>query len=291
MPQPLIKLDNVSWAYRRAKTWALKNINVEIGEGECIAVMGESGAGKTTFCRLLNGIIPHSLSGKLLGRVLVDGVLTQDSSVAELAGKVGMVLEDPETQLVTARVKDEVAFGLENLLLPPGEIRARVKQALETAGLGGYADFSPSALSGGQKQRLAIAAALVMAARALVLDEPTSQLDPAGSKEVLSFIREIRRQRGLTVIMATHNSEEVCEFADRVCLLKNGTVAALDTPERIFSNGELLNDHCVRLPQVSELALCMKKNGEELPFFPLLPGEAKAAVLAWFKTGPNGDKH
>jgi energy-coupling factor transport system ATP-binding protein len=232
----IIKLENVSWAYSRARDWALKNISLSIREGEFIAVMGENGAGKTSFCRLLNGLIPHSLGGKLIGSVTVDGIETVSGSVAQIAKITGTVFEDPGTQLFTALVHDEVAFALENLLMPPDKIRERVKWALDAAGLSAYTDRAPVTLSGGQKQRLAIAAALAMAEKILVLDEPASQLDPEGAGEVLSLVRDLRKHKGLTVIMATNSAEEATEFADRVCVLKNGSVAAIDTPQHIFEN-------------------------------------------------------
>jgi energy-coupling factor transport system ATP-binding protein len=222
----LIRLEHVSWAYSRAHEWALKNISLTVGEGEFIAVMGENGAGKTTLCRLLNGLIPHSLSGTLTGSVTIDGTLTADSPVAQLAKKAGMVFEDPQAQLFTARVDDEVAFALENLLMPAGEIRERVGWALEVTGLSAYASRVPATLSGGQKQRLAIAAALAMARKILVLDEPVSQLDPEGAQEILALIRDLRTRNGLTVVMATHCATEAAECADRICVLKNGCLAA-----------------------------------------------------------------
>jgi energy-coupling factor transporter ATP-binding protein EcfA2 len=289
MPEPIVKLNNVSWAYSRSRKWALQNISLEIAQGEFLAVMGENGAGKTTLCKLCNGIIPLSQAGNLRGTVTVDGIVTAESSVAVLAERVGMALEDPETQLFTARVRDEVAFGLENLLLPPPVIRKKTAWALETAGLLRYADVSPAALSGGQKQRLAIAAAMVMAEKILVLDEPTAQLDPSGSREVMSLVREICGQRGLTVVMSTHNSEEAVEFADRVCVLKNGAMAACDTPRNIFSDDGLLRESWIRPPQAAELANCMRERGSPLPVFPIYFDEAKAAVREWYNHENHGN--
>jgi energy-coupling factor transport system ATP-binding protein len=205
--------------------------------------------------------------------------------VAVLALKVGMALDDPDIQLFAATVRGEAAFGPENLLMPLAEIEERVAQALEMTGLSGLEDVSPAALSGGQKQRLAIAAALALANRVLVLDEPTSQLDPAGAGEVLLLIRQIREQRRLAVIMATHNSEETAEFADRACVLKNGNLAACDTPRNIFSNRELLRDNWIRPPDVSELANYLSERGECLPFFPVLLDEAGTAVTEWYRGG------
>jgi len=259
----------------------LKNISMTIGEGECIAVMGENGAGKTTFCRLLNGLIPHSLDGKLLGTVTVDGVLTNSCTVARLAEKVGMAFEDPQSQLFTAKVSDEIAFALENMRRPAAEIREKVRRALEIAGLSAYADYAPSALSGGQKQRLAIAAAVAMAEKILVLDEPASQLDPAGAREVLSLIRDLRGR--LTVVMTTNSGEEAAEFADRICVLKNGSLAALDSPRRIFADQRLLDECAIAAPPVAEFACRMTELGKPLPHFPVNLSEAEESVVEWYE--------
>jgi energy-coupling factor transporter ATP-binding protein EcfA2 len=281
----VIKLEHVSYSYPRSGARALKDISLEIGEGEFLAVMGENGAGKTTFCKLFNGCIPHSQGGELAGTVTVDGLVTADSAMAALAGRVGMVLDDPETQLFTASVRDEAAFGPENLLMSPAEIEERVALALEITGLSEYAGLPPASLSGGQKQRLAIAAALAQASRVLVLDEPTSQLDPAGAREVLSLVLRIRERRRMAVIMATHNSEEAAGFADRVCVLKNGSVAACGAPRDIFNDRELLRDNWIRPPDVSALAHYLDERGERLPFFPARLGEAAAAVIEWLGNG------
>jgi energy-coupling factor transporter ATP-binding protein EcfA2 len=280
MPEPIIRLENVSYSYPRSGVWALRNISLEIAEGEFLAVMGENGAGKTTFCKLFNGLIPHSQGGTLRGTVTVDGAMP-----IALAGRVGMALDDPDIQLFTATVRGELAFGLENLLTPPDEIEEQTRLALDMTGLSGLADASPAALSGGQKQRLAIAAALVLARRVLVLDEPTAQLDPAAARETLALIRRIRAERPLTVIMATHDSEESAEFADRVCVLKNGSIAACDTPRNIFSSQELLRDNWIRPPDLCALANYLSGQDGGLPFFPLLPDEAKAAVKSWLRGG------
>jgi energy-coupling factor transporter ATP-binding protein EcfA2 len=279
----IITLENVSWAYSRARDWALKNISMTIGEGECIAVMGENGAGKTTFCRLLNGLIPHSLDGKLLGTVTVDGVLTSSYTVARLAEKTGMAFEDPQSQLFTAKVSDEIAFALENMRVSPDEIREKVRQALDLAGLSAYEDYAPSALSGGQKQRLAIAAAVAMAEKILVLDEPASQLDPAGAREVLSLIRDLCDSARLTVVMATNSGEEAAEFADRICVLKNGSIAALDSPRRIFADQRLLDECAIATPPVAEFACRMDALGKPLPRFPVNLNEAEESVVEWYE--------
>ena len=283
--QPFIKLENVRYAYpgggSGARTrWALDGISLEIAGGEMLAVMGANGAGKTTFLKLFNGLIPHSQGGILRGTVTVDGVVTAHAQAAALAGKVGMALDDPETQLFTATVRDEAAFGPENLLVPPAEIAERVSRALELTGLSGREDCAVSSLSGGEKQRLAIASAMAMANRALVLDEPTSRLDPEGAAELLALLARIREERRMTVILATHNGEEAA-YADRICVLNRGIVAALDTPRAIFSGRELLRDNGIRPPEVSELARYLAERGAPPPVFPVLFEEALRYCNVW----------
>jgi len=279
---PVIKLENVSWVYARSKERALKNISLEIGEGEFIAVMGENGSGKTTLCRLLNGLIPHSMNGTLTGAVTVDGIRASSSTVAELAKKTGMVFDNRQTWFLTDSVYDELAFGLENLMAKPEDIREKISQALQISGLEEYKDHPPSKLSGGQKQRLAIAAAMIMANRVLVLDEPSSQLDSAGAAEVLSFIRDSCVKKGLTVIMATGSGEEAALFADKVCVIKKGCIAAFDSPRHIFADQKLLDYSGIPAPQVSDFARRMDALGKSLPGFPVTTEDALETVLRWY---------
>jgi len=244
--------------------------------------MGCNGAGKSSFCRLLNALIPHSLKGTFLGAVTIDGDDTRSSSVARLARKVGMAFEDPTTQLFTTSVYNEAAFALENLLLEPEEIAAKVRQALDAAGLWDYRGYPVSSLSGGQKQRLTIAAALAMANKLLVLDEPASQLDPLGARKVLSFIRDLRTQKGLTVVMATGSGEEAAEFAEKILVLREGNLAAFGTPREIFADKELLASCMIDPPQVSEFANCMEGLMSPLPRFPVNLDEALESTRDWY---------
>jgi len=228
------------------RKYSLEGISLSVLEGEFLAVMGETGAGKSTLCRLLNGIIPHFFGGRLTGTVTVDGELTDKSSVPQLALKVGMTLDDPEAQLFTSSVRYEAAFGLENLLMPVQEIEERVKYALCAVGLEGFEDRQPMTLSGGEKQRLTIAAALAMNFKILVLDEPLCRLDPSGAAEVMSVLVELRKKHKVTVIMTSHDSKKMLEFADRVCILKDGRVACCGTAKNIFSNHKLLDENGIQ---------------------------------------------
>jgi len=242
----IINLENVFFSYPGKKKWALENINLSIGQGEILAVMGENGAGKTTLCRLFNGLIPNLTEGRFLGNVTVDGKNTRETQTTRLALKVGMVLDDPDVQLFTSTVRDEAAFGPENLLLPPEEIEERISFALNATGLCGFEERSVASLSGGEKQRLAIACALAMAGKILVLDEPLSRLDPQGAEEVISVLRSVRTQYQITVIMATHDGKTAAAIADRVCVLKDGQIAACDKTENVFANPALLEENGIQ---------------------------------------------
>lgn len=283
MSQIAVKLENLSYRYPRTKKEALKNLNLEINAGEFVALMGENGAGKTTLCQCLNGIIPHSKLGYMSGRVLINGIDTRYTTVARLAEQVGIVLEDPETQIFTTKVRNEVAFALENLQVPREEIVKRVQWALEVVGLEDFASRDPSSLSGGQKQRLVIAAALAMYPKILVLDEPTSQLDPLATRDILQIISQLRKQYDLTIIIATHHAEDIAELADRVCVLKEGQIVALDSPEKIFSNSELMRENWLKPPQVVELSNYLTSKGHPLSSIPINNEQAQDAVLHWIK--------
>jgi energy-coupling factor transport system ATP-binding protein len=238
----IINLENVSYSYPGAKKKALDGVTLSVRGGEFLAVIGENGAGKTTFCKLLNGIIPHGCGGSLSGTVTVDGERTESSSVPRLALKTGMVLDDPDAQIFTSSVRHEAAFGPENLLLPPDEIEERVKFALGAVGLDGFEDRKPATLSGGEKQRLAIAASLAMNGKILVLDEPLCRLDPEGEAGVISVLKELKEKKNITVIMTANDGGKIPDFTDRVCVLKNGLVAACGTAEKILADRALLDD-------------------------------------------------
>ena len=276
---PCITFDDVSYRYPRTKRYALMHLNLTIHEGEFVAVLGENGAGKSTFCQALNGVVPQSRGGRMRGHIIVSGLDTQRATVAELAQKTGIVLEDPETQIFTTSVLSEVAFGPENLVVPPQEILRRAAWALEAVRLTGYEDHAPTALSGGQKQRLAIAAALAMQPAVLVLDEATSQLDPMGTVEVFSVVRELNREHGLTIVMATNKGEQVAQFCDRVLVLHEGELIAQGTPREIYADAELLGRIMIRAPQVSQLATYLQGRGVPLPDFPITMGEARRGIV------------
>lgn len=278
MTTPAIQLIDVSYRYPRSKNTVIRGLNLSVQPGEFIAVLGENGAGKSTLCQILNGIIPHSIGGRLKGQVKITGLDTQESSIAQLATKIGIVLDDPETQLFTTSVRSEVAFGPENLSTPPDEIRERIRWALEVVRLTGFEERMPTALSGGQKQRLAIAAALAMKPSILILDEATSQIDPLGVVEVLSLVKELNEKYGMTIIMTTDQSEEVARLADRVIVLDKGRLIAEGAPRQIFADTDLFKRCMIRAPQVAQLGARLKEAGHPLPVFPISVDEAVQGI-------------
>ena len=234
----MITLDHVTYTYPGDGIIrpALRDLSLSIDEGELVLVVGPSGSGKSTFLRCLNGLIPHFYGGKLNGRVDVAGHDPVAASPQGMAFVVGMVFQDPESQFVTERVEDELAFGMENQALPPALMRKRVEEVLDQLTISHLRDRHISTLSGGEKQRVAIASVLTLHPEVLVLDEPTSQLDPQSAEEVLVAIRRLNEDLGLTVILAEHRLERVVQFVDRMLWLPGpDSQPLLDDPRAVLA--------------------------------------------------------
>ena len=257
-----VSIRDLWWKYGEEKDapWILKGVNLDVTEGEFVVITGPNESGKTTLCLCLNALIPYNFLGGFKGHVRVAGMDTRDHKTSDLAAKVGMVFQDPDCQFITLSVDTEVAFGPESFGLPIDEIRERVDWALRAVRMEAYKYKPPRALSGGQKQRVAIAAALAMRPDILVLDEPTSNLDPVGKAEVLEIISELRKELKLTAIIVEHNVEDCVAFADRFVLLGDGKIELSGTPEEFLKNEEKLRERWVRLPHVTELSHMMIKN-------------------------------
>lgn len=246
-------LKDVSYQYPRSAGYALKDVNLSIMRGEFLAVIGATGAGKTTFCLALNGVVPQFFGGRFFGSVEIEGEDTLNVPTSRLAVQVGEVFEDPESQLVATSVENEIAFVLENLKTPREEIAARIPVMLAAVRLTGMEKKHPHELSLGQKQRLAIAAALAARPKLLVLDEPTSQLDPQGVRDIFQLLKEFQTAYGLTVVLTSHAAEEIAEYADRVAVLSEGQLKAVDSPQEIYTAFDLLRENALRPPQVAEV--------------------------------------
>lgn len=233
----MIRFSDFTYAYPTGDAAVLHGIDVEIPEGQLCGLVGPSGAGKSTLAYAASGFVPHVMGGELVGGVSVGGRAVADTPLSELVTRVGLVLQDPFNQISGAKftVREELAFGLENLGTERAEIIARIDDMLDRLGIADLAERSPYELSGGQQQLVALGSVLVMRPSVLVLDEPTSQLDPAGSRLVFGALDEVRRT-GITVLLVEHKLERVAEFADRVLVLADGAIR-LDGPP-----GEVLAD-------------------------------------------------
>ena len=250
-PTPvLVRFEGVSYRYPTSEVIVLEGINTEIRRGEIVGIIGATGAGKTTLCLAMNGIVPQFFGGEFFGSVTVAGHDAIDMPTSRLARHVGMVFEDPETQITATTVIEEAAFALENLGVPSEEMATRVAEALHAVGLEGLEQKHPANLSGGQKQRLSIAAALALSPDLIVLDEPTSQLDPVATREVFALMQQINREKGVTIVVASHASEELAEIAHRVILLDGGKVVVDGSPEDVFARTEHLQACHVRPPDI-----------------------------------------
>ena len=281
---PAVLIRDLHYAYPPplpggAPVSVLRGVNLEIRAGEFVALLGAVGAGKTTLCLALNGLAPHATGGRFRGDVTMLGRNTKQHPVADLARSVGLVFQDPETQLTQMRVEDEVAFGPENLGVPPAAIEARVTWALNAVGLAGYRDRSPLRLSGGEKQRVAIAAMLAMRPRVLVLDEPTASLDPAGKAELFNLLARLARERRITILLASQELERVARYADRVLVLADGRIGLDGPPVAVYSQVTRLQEWGVGVPQLAELADRLAKQTGK-PYHFMRMGQAYAQLRA-----------
>ena len=239
----IVNLKQVTYSYPLTDKPALSKVDLQVKEGEFIAIIGPNGSGKSTLCYTLAGFVPHFFKGNLQGSVNVDGVETKSSILSDWVLHVGLVFQNPFNQISGAKytVYEEIAFGLENLGVPREEIKSRVDQALILTGIDDLADRSPYSLSGGQQQRVALTSILVMQPKVLVLDEPTSQMDPIGTREVFGVVRSLT-ERGMTVVMAEHKMEWVAEFADRVVALFDGRILMNGKPREVLTSVQLVDN-------------------------------------------------
>lgn len=276
----LIKFNNVSFAYSGVdeddapKKQVLKNFSLEIPRGEFVAILGHNGSGKSTAAKMMNALlVPDS------GSVTVAGMNTsEEKKVIDIRRKVGMVFQNPDNQLVATIVEDDVAFGPENLGVPPEEIRLRVDNALKAVGMYEHKDREPHKLSGGQKQRVAIAGIIAMQTDCIVMDEPTAMLDPRGRKEVMDTIKMLRDDLGITVVLITHYMDEAVK-ADRVVVMNDGEICLDATPREVFRNVETIKDLGLDVPQATELAYRLNKAGYKIDYSVLDEEECADALF------------
>ena len=273
----IIEVKNVTYEYTdEEKTFAaVKNLSLNIERGSFTVILGHNGSGKSTLAKMLNG-----LNKPTTGDVFADGINTKcEETEIEVKRKVGMVFQNPDNQIIASIVEEDVAFGPENLGIPPKEIEKRVEDALKAVDMWEFRKSTPHHLSGGQKQRIAIAGIIAMQPECLVLDEPTTMLDPKGRAEIISTLHRLNQDKGITVVLITHYMEEA-ENADRVIVMNDGEIIADDKPKIIFSDVERLKSVGLDVPQTAELLYNLKKNGFAVDTHALSIKEAAEQIIS-----------
>ena len=273
----ILEVKNVTYEYTdEEKTFAaVKNLSLNIERGSFTVILGHNGSGKSTLAKMLNG-----LNKPTSGDVFADGINTKDEETEiDVKRKVGMVFQNPDNQIIASIVEEDVAFGPENLGIPPKEIEKRVEDALKAVDMWEFRKSTPHHLSGGQKQRIAIAGIIAMQPECLVLDEPTAMLDPKGRAEIISTLHRLNRDKGITVVLITHYMEEA-ENADRVIVMNDGEIIADDKPKVIFSDVERLKKVGLDVPQTAELLYNLKKNGFAVDTHALSIKEAAEQIIS-----------
>ncbi|MBQ9247358.1 MAG: energy-coupling factor transporter ATPase [Ruminococcus sp.] len=273
-----ISVQNVIFKYDEQREpikdkMVLNDVSFEVEKGAFVAVLGHNGSGKSTIAKHLNAmLVPVS------GKVYIDGMDTSDESKAfDIRRKVGLVLQNPDNQLVASIVEEDVAFGPENIGIPSDEIRVRVDEALKAVDMYDHRLKAPYKLSGGQKQRVAIAGIIAMKPDCIVLDEPTAMLDPQGRQEVIDTVIKLNRESGITIVMITHYMEEAV-LADKVFVMDNGKILTSGTPREVFSQVELLKKHRLDVPQATELCHKLRACGVEIDRLPLTEAECTSML-------------
>ncbi|HEX5598364.1 MAG TPA: energy-coupling factor transporter ATPase [Micromonosporaceae bacterium] len=261
----IIQADRVSFRYRSATSRQLTDVTFRINRGERVAIMGATGAGKTTLVMMFNGLIPHHHDGELHGYLTVVGRDTVEHEVVDLVRHVGLVMQDPESQITGRLALDDAAVGPANLGLPRSEVYDRARQALEAVGLSDLADRDTGQMSGGQQQRLAIAGILAMSPEILVLDEPTSELDPTGTAQVFAVVEKVATEHERTVVLVEHESELVAHWADRLLVLRDGALVHDGPPAEFFADPHLVASAGLRPPQVAEVCHALQRAGHLAP--------------------------
>ncbi len=273
----IIKAENLTFSYADEPAGhppVLKNINLEIESGSFVAILGHNGSGKSTLAKHINALLTPTE-----GKLWVEGLDTADpNNLLDIRGKVGMVFQNPDNQIVASVVEEDVAFGPENMGVPPGEIRERVDTALKMVGMYDLREHSPHLLSGGQKQRVAIAGIIAMMPRCIVLDEATAMLDPVGRKETVDTIRDLNEKYGMTVILITHHMDEAAQ-AQRLIVMASGQIIDDGPPKEVFQHVDTLRASGLSVPETVALLYELRQEGLDVPL-DALSDEECAAILA-----------
>ena len=271
-----IVVKDLTFTYLGSKKPSISDLTFSVDEGQFVILTGPSGCGKTSVCRCLNGLIPHFYSGELKGDLTVCGLSIREKSTSELARKVGFVFQNPENQLFSLSVERDVAFGPENLGLPRSETRKRVDWALEVTGISGLRYRAPYELSGGQQQRAAIAAVLAMKPAVMVLDEPTSFLDPKSAVDILKVVHDLNKTLGMTIVLVEHRLDLASQYADRVIIMDKGETILDGKPSEVL--GEKARLIGVGIPRITLLAQLLQKDGLSFTSIPISVEDASVAI-------------
>ena len=266
----------MTFTYTGASKPSIQDVSIDISPGEFVVLTGPSGCGKTTICRCLNGLIPNFYSGQFTGELVVDGMNVKEHTTAELATHVGLVFQNPENQLFSLSIERDVAFGPENLGLSREETRKRVDSALDATGITELKDKPPYELSGGQQQRAAIAAVLAMQPKVMVLDEPTSFLDPRSALDILGVISSLNKQLGITIILVEHRLDIVSKHANRVIVMDDGRIVLDGAPRDVY--GEQARLIGIGLPRVTTLFNLLRKEGLQFSHTPTTVDDAESQL-------------
>lgn len=292
MAETIIRTENLSFAYEEEgnRIPVIENLNLEIEKGSFVAVLGHNGSGKSTLAKLINLILTPTGGTLSLFGEKVDEKEMSDDALYALRQRIGMVFQNPDNQLVATVVEEDVAFGPENLGIPPAEIRKRVDDALDIVGMRAFAKHSPHQLSGGQKQRVAIAGIIALRPDVIIFDEATAMLDPRGRADILATIEKLNREFGTTVLHITHYMEEAIR-AGRVIVIDDGKIVLDGTPREVFSAVDTVKAAGLDVPQVTELMLEIRKDGFDFPADALTFSEGADAVEAYILKTKNKKEH
>lgn len=273
----MIEMVKASFFYEGSDRPALEGINLKIEEGSMYGIAGSAGSGKSTLAMCLNGAVPHCLAGELRGKILVDGHETKQIEVTELSLMIGSVFQDVESQLVSSNVEDEILFGLENMGFPRNQIEERIREGLEAAGISDLRHAEIWNLSGGQKQRAAIAAALALRPRLLVMDEPTSELDPRGSIELFSVLQRLNQEKGITIVVIEQKLNLLARYCDRIAVMNQGRIVLEGSCREVLYQQDVLDRIGLQVPPAARLFSRLNQAGLYHSVMPTSEEEA-----AWF---------
>jgi len=274
----IIETENLTYTYPSGTKPSIRDVSIKIDKGEFVLITGPSGCGKTTLCRCFNGLIPHFYQGELKGEITVAGLGISKQPIYEMAKHVGLVFQNPENQLFALSVEKDVAFGLENLGVPREEMRKRVDWALNLTGICDLRERAPHELSGGQQQRVAIASVLAMQPEIIVLDEPTSFLDPLGAKKIFEVIHDLNRKLGITVVLVEHRLDLTARYANHIAIMDDGQIVLDGEPRKILSS-EQARLIGVGIPKPTRLYQILRKDGVNLSNTIPLSSDEMAAIL------------